>query len=63
MNQSYHDFKLIGIVDNKRIESKNLDSYFILPKNKKTDLVLVREKMKGLKYKVVAENYVFRKIE
>ncbi|MDY0236582.1 MAG: hypothetical protein RBR71_11155 [Gudongella sp.] len=57
------DFVFIGIVDSKnRVQNKNLDQYFILPKGKAIDFELVREKMKGLKYKIVAENYLFRKV-
>lgn len=58
------DFELVGIVDNKKkIQSNNLEDYFILPKGKTIDLEIVKKKMKGLKYKLVAENYLFRKIK
>lgn len=58
------DFELIGIIDNKnKIQSKNLEDYFILPKGKTIDLKIVKEKMKGLKYKIVAQNYLFLKIK
>ncbi|KYG59477.1 hypothetical protein [Planococcus maritimus] len=56
------DFELIGIVsDNDNIERDNLEEYFKLPKEKPVDFALVKEKMKGLKYSVAAENYLFRK--
>jgi len=55
---------LIGIIDNKnKIQSKNLEDYFILPKGKTIDLKIVKEKMKGLKHKIVAQNYLFLKIK
>ena len=58
------DFEFIGIVDsNNKIQNSNLDNYFVLPKEKPIDLKAVREKMKGLKYALVAENYLFRKIK
>ncbi len=57
------NFAFIGIVDqNNEIQNSNLEQYFILPKKKSIDLKIVLEKMKGLKYKVVAENYLFRKV-
>lgn len=58
------DFEFIGIVDNKnKIQSKNLEQYFILPKERSINFEKVKEKMKGPKYKLVAENYLFRKRE
>jgi hypothetical protein len=58
------DFEFIGIVDkNNKIENNNLKNYFVLPKEKPIDLKTVREKMKGLKYTLVAENYLFRKVK
>ncbi|MGB3161784.1 MAG: hypothetical protein WBA84_11120 [Carnobacterium sp.] len=58
------DFEFIGIVTNDyAIQTSNLEDYFKLPKNKEIDLTSVKDKMKGLKYKVVAENYLFRKVK
>lgn len=58
------DFEFIGVVNKgNRIQSTHLEDYFTLPKDRAIDLVLVKEKMKGLKYKQVAENYLFRKIK
>ncbi|KDR95474.1 hypothetical protein SAMN02745945_02081 [Peptoclostridium litorale DSM 5388] len=57
-------FKFIGIVDRKnKIQSNNLENYFKLPKEKPVDLEEMRKKMKGLKYTLAAENYLFRKIK
>lgn len=58
------DFDLIGVLDkSNRIITKDLDLYFKRPKNQSIDLKLVKEKMKGLKYQVMAENYIFEKIK
>jgi len=58
------DFDFLGIVDNKnKIQSNNLEAYFKLPKEKAVDIKSVKEKMKGLKYSLTAENYLFRKIK
>lgn len=58
------DFEFIGVVDRKnKIRKNNLDQYFILPKDKYIDLNIVKEKMRGVKYVVRAENYVFRRIQ
>ena len=57
------DFEFIGIVDKKnRIQRNNLENYFSLPSNKPIDLNTIKAKMKGLKYSLTAENYLFRKI-
>ncbi len=57
------DFQFIGVIDhNNDIVSDNLDEYFTLSKDKEIDLNIVKEKMKGLKYQVIAENYLFFKI-
>ena len=58
------DYEIIGVIDknNKIIEAK-LDDYFELSNNKHIDLAKVKEKMKGPKYKLSAENYLFRKIK
>lgn len=57
------DFELIGVIgkNNKIIDTK-LDDYFVLPRSKKVDLVKVKEKMKGPKYKLTTENYLFHKV-
>ena len=39
----------------------NLDHYFKLPKEKAIDSDRVKDKMKGLKYKKTANNYLFKK--
>ena len=57
------DFEFIGVIgNNNRIIETELDDYFVLPKNKNVDLQKVREQMKGPKYKLTAENYLFRKL-
>ena len=57
------DFEFIGTIgwDNRIINDK-LDDYFLLPRNRSVDLEKVYHKMKGPKYKLTAENYLFRKI-
>jgi hypothetical protein len=58
------DFGFIGVVKtNSRIIETKLEDYFVLPRNKDVDLVKVKEKMKGPKYKLEAENYIFRKVK
>lgn len=58
------DYELIGVVDYKnKIQINNLENYFVSPKDKSIDFNLVKKKMKGLKYKVMAENYLFRRIQ
>ncbi len=58
------DFEFIGVIDTKnRIQSENLENYFKLPKARVIDIKMVKEKMKGLKYVLTAENYLFRKIK
>ncbi|UJF16484.1 hypothetical protein LZ578_05105 [Jeotgalibaca sp. MA1X17-3] len=57
------DYEFIGIVNSqKEIETEHLEDYFVLPKEKSIDRKLVEQKMKGLKYKKNAENYLFRKV-
>lgn len=57
------DFEFIGIVNGtNEIKKDGLENYFSMPKEKPIDLACVKEKMKGPKYKVVAENYLFKKI-
>ena len=58
------EFEFIGIIGkNNRIIGMELDEYFVLPKSKNVDLIKVRDKMKGPKYILTAENYLFRKIK
>lgn len=58
------DFELIGVIgQNNRIIETNLENYFVLPGSKNVDLLMVKEKMKGPKYKLTAENYLFRKVK
>lgn len=59
-----NDFEFVGVVgSNNKIIDKKLDEYFVLPKNKNVDLGKVKDQMKGPKYKLVAENYLFSKIK
>ncbi len=59
-----NDFEFIGIVEqNHKISSKNLEDYFILPKNKPVDIDKVRNTMKGPKYQKSVENYIFKKVK
>lgn len=58
------DFEFIGVIGKKnRIIDTKLDDYFVLPGSKNVDLVKVKEKMKGPKYKLTAENYLFLKVK
>lgn len=58
------DFEFIGIVDRaNKVRSDGLDRYFKLPSKKAIDLKVVKDKMKGLKYSLTAENYLFRKVK
>lgn len=57
-------FELIGVIHSgNKIRKKNLGDYFKLPKEKAIDLEEVKTKMKGLKYKSRADNYLFRKVK
>jgi hypothetical protein len=56
-----NDFTLIGVIKNYKIVESNLNKYFKLPNNKENDLKQVKAKMKGPKYNVMAENYIFKK--
>ena len=57
------EFEFIGIVDrNSDIKIKDLEKYFRLPKEREINLKIVEEKMKGLKYTLDADNYLFRKV-
>lgn len=55
--------ELVGVIgkSSKIIETK-LDDYFVLPRSKPVDLVKVKVKMKGPKYILSAENYLFCKV-
>ena len=56
------DFRFIGTIDgNYEINYSSLDDYFMMPKGKPVDLVVVKSKMKGPKYSKSAENYLFQK--
>ena len=56
------DFEFIAVIGkNNKIIDSNLAEYFVLPKSKEVDLGKVKEKMKGPKYTLTAENYLFRK--
>jgi len=58
------DFEFIGVIGkNNIIMNTNLDDYFVLPRSKIVDLAKIKEKMKGPKYKLTVENYLFRKIK
>lgn len=58
------DFELIAIAkNNHKIVTKDLDKYFKLAKDKVIDTALVKRTMKGLKYTLRADNYIFRKIK
>lgn len=57
-------FDFIGVMDqDNRIIDIKLDDYFVLTRGENVNLVKVKEKMKGPKYKLSAENYLFRKIK
>lgn len=56
------DFEFIGVINDNNIIENNLNQYFILPKGRSVDINYVHEKMKGLKYKLMCENYIFRKV-
>lgn len=59
-----NDFEFIGVIGkNNRIINTQLDDYFVLSRNRAVDLAKIKEKMKGPKYKLTAENYLFRKIK
>lgn len=57
------DYKLIAVMtENYQIKRRGLDQYFKLKGNKAIDLNQVKSKMKGPKYTVNAENYIFKKL-
>ena len=55
-----NDLELIGVVINNRIIEISLEKYFVLSKGNEIDLDKVKNTMKGPKYKIMAENYIFR---
>lgn len=59
------NFKFLGVIEQTNgdyfLNNEELEKYFVLPKNKDLDLDKVRRKMKGPKYTVNTENYVFEK--
>ncbi len=56
------DFDFIGVIDEQNvILSTCLDKYFTLPKGRDVDQEAVKTNMKGLKYILRSENYLFRK--
>lgn len=58
-----HDYEFIGVVNSKNIVvMENLEIYFQFIRRRPIDSEKVRTTMKGLKYKINAENYLFRKI-
>ena len=58
------DFEFIGIINSgNKFKNNNLENYFILSKERSINLEIVKEKMKGLKYKLSGGNYLFRKIK
>lgn len=57
------EFELIGVIHSgNKIQKNNLSDYFKIPKDKNIDLNETKTKMKGLKYELKAENYLFQKI-
>lgn len=57
------DYEFIGVVNSKNIVvMENLEIYFQFIRRRPIDSEKVRTTMKGLKYKINAENYLFRKI-
>jgi hypothetical protein len=57
------DFKLIAVINsNNKIIEKNFEQYFKLSKDKLIDFEKVKKTMKGPKYLVSSENYIFRKL-
>ena len=57
------EFEFIGVIEGRnKIISFNLGDYFTMSSGKDIDLLKVKEKMKGPRYSLGAENYLFRKI-
>jgi len=62
---AYHDsdYDFVGVITSRNaIDSSNLDRYFKLKNNKSVDLEMVKKKMKGPKYTLCNENFIFRLI-
>lgn len=58
------DFELIGVMDqNNTFSDSDLNKYFLRSSGEPVDLTAVYEKMKGPKYSLTAENYLFRKVK
>lgn len=58
------DFEFIGVINERNeIKYTDLSKYFILPRKKHVKSEQVKEKMKGLNYKLKADNYLFRKVK
>lgn len=58
------DYEFIGVInESNKIERRNLEKYFKLAKEKEIDLEEIHKKMKGPKYKVRVENYLFKKVQ
>ena len=56
------DFEFIGVIDEKyQFNQEHLDRYFKFKRQRDIPLEQVLQKMKGPKYSVQAENYLFRK--
>lgn len=57
-----NDFEFIATIDrNDNINYKNLDKFFSFKMTREIDETLVKSKMKGPKYKNMAQNYIFQK--
>lgn len=57
------DFEFIGVVDSThKIETNHLDLYFQFARKRPIDVEKVKSTMKGPKFKLRADNYVFRKV-
>lgn len=57
-----NDFEFIGVIDNKyQFNQDHLEKYFKFKRQREIPLDQVLQKMRGPKYSVQAENYLFRK--
>ncbi len=55
------EFELIGVLDGyESIKTQHLEAYFSLPRNKEINIHEIKQTMKGPKYQLQAENYLFR---
>jgi len=54
-------FELIGVVIDHAIDNSHLNEYFRFKRERKIDVDQVKKKMKGPKYKLQVENYLFKK--